>query len=132
MQKMKLEKNKNYIDNYCWRCRVTSPKQDIRINIRDISVFEGMRIPLNGLYYLIYNCFLNQYTIGQSYNEILKFSDIMKIQNISQKLIIKIFRQLRQLIKLYYHKYWVHNPLGIEPAENSNSHIEIDESKVIG
>ena len=62
----------------------------------------------------------------------LNFSDIMKIQNISQNLIIKIFRQLIKLIKLYYHKYWAHNPLGTEPAENVKSRIEIDESKIIG
>ena len=91
-----------------------------------------MRIPLNGLNYLIYNCFINQYTIKQSFNEILKFLDIMKMQNISQNLIIKIFRQLRQLIKVYYHKYLEHNPLGAEPGENCKCLIEINESKVIG
>ncbi len=62
----------------------------------------------------------------------LKFSDIMEIQNISQILIIRIFRQLRHLIKAYYHKYYAYNPLGNEPAENGKSHIEIDESKAIG
>ena len=62
---MKLEKNSTYIDNVCWRCRSKSSKYDIRKNIRQGSIFETIRIPLNGIYYLIYKykCFLNQYNI---------------------------------------------------------------------
>ena len=65
-KEMKLEKSNLYIDNYCWRCRSSNPKHDIRINIRAGSFYEGMKIPLNGLYYLINNCFINQYTINCS------------------------------------------------------------------
>ena len=86
LKEMKLEKNNLYIDKYCWRCRAFNPKYDIRINLRAESFYEGMRIPLNGLYYLIYNCFINQYTINRSYNEMEKFTNLMKMQKVSKKL----------------------------------------------
>ena len=86
LKEMKLEKNNLYIDKYCWRCRAFNPKYDIRINLRAESFYEGMRIPLNGLYYLINNCFINQYTINRSYNEMEKFTNLMKMQKVSKKL----------------------------------------------
>ena len=55
----------------------------------------------------------------------------MKIKNINQNLIKKIFRQIRQIIKVYYHKYSAYNPLGTEFNDNGKSLIEINESKVI-
>ena len=62
----------------------------------------------------------------------LKFSEHLKINNISQNLIIKIFREIRQKIKIYYHTLWSRTELGLEPAENGKARIEIDESKLIG
>ena len=129
---MKLEKNNLYIDKYCWRCRAFNPKYDIRINLRAESFYEGMRIPLNGLYYLIYNCFINQYTINRSYNEMEKFTNLMKMQKVSKKLIITIYRKLRKKIKDFYHDIWSNTMLGSEPDDSGKSRIEIDENKIIG
>ena len=129
---MKLEKSNLYIDNYCWRCRSSNPKHDIRINIRAGSFYEGMRIPLNGLYYLINNCFINQYTINRSYHEMEKFTNLMKIQKVSKKLIITIYHKLRKKIKNYYHGTWSNSMLGCEPDDSGKSRIEIEESKIIG
>ena len=92
---MQLVKNEHYIDKYCWRCKSNTQKHDNKINIRTESLFEGMRLPLNALYFLIYHCFLNHYSINNSYKEMLKFSEHLKINNISQNLIIKIFREIR-------------------------------------
>ena len=47
-------------------------------------------------------------------------------------MIIKIFRQIKHKIKLYYHSLWSLIELGLEPIEDSKARIEIDESKVIG
>ena len=84
------------IDKYCWRCKSNAPKHNNKINIRTESLFEGMRIPLNGLYFLIRHGFLNQYSKKVSYKEMLKFWECIKINSISQYLIIKIFRKIRQ------------------------------------
>ena len=61
-----------------------------------------------------------------------KFSEHLKINNTSQNVIIKIFREIRQKIKKYYHTLWSHTELGLEPAENGKARIEIDESELIG
>ena len=89
-KEMNIEKFLTYIDKYCWRCRSNGPKHDIKINIKIGSFFESMRVPLNALYYLIYNCFLNQFSINRAYNEMVNFSNILETGTISQHLIIKI------------------------------------------
>ena len=90
---MQLVKNEQYIDKYCWRCKSNAPKHDNKINIRTEFLFEGMRIPLNGLYFLIYHCFLNHDSINASYQEMLKFTEGIKINNISQKLDYKFLEK---------------------------------------
>ena len=129
---MQLVQNKQYIDKYGWRCKSNAPKYYNTINIRTQFLFEGRRIPLNGLYFLIYHCLLNHQSINSSYQEMLKFCEGIKINNISQNLIIKIFREIRQKIKIYYHILQSTTELGIEPTENGKARIEIDESKAIG
>ena len=36
---MKMEYNKQYIDNYCYRCRNKNPIHYIKVNIRNNSIF---------------------------------------------------------------------------------------------
>ena len=48
---MQLFKNEQNIDKYFWQCKSNAPKHDNKINIRTKSLFDGMRIPLNGLYF---------------------------------------------------------------------------------
>ena len=60
-----------------------------------------------------------------------EFCNIVKITKISFNLIIKTFRIIRNKIRIYYHRFWSTNQLGIEPAENGKSRIEFDESKII-
>ena len=42
---MILESNKNYMDEKMWRCRSKNNKHDVKINIRENSVFEFINIP---------------------------------------------------------------------------------------
>ena len=61
----------------------------------------------------------------------LKFSEGIKFNYISQNLIIKIFRQIIQKLKVYYHLLWPIKELGLEPTEDDKLRIEIDQNKVI-
>lgn len=98
-KEMVLEKNTIYIDHYCWRCRSNAPKHDIRVNIRNDSKFENIRVPLNALYYMIYQCFLNRYSINKTYIEMKNFAEIMTISKISKKLDYKDILRTSQYYK---------------------------------
>ena len=60
------------------------------------------------------------------------FTNLMKMQKVSKKLIITIYRILQKKIKNYYHGTWSNSMLGCEPDDSGKSRIEIDESKIIG
>ena len=62
----KLEYNKQYIDNYYFRCRNKSPNHDIKENIRKNSIFSDIKIPINVIYNLLFNCFLKNIGINKS------------------------------------------------------------------
>ena len=129
---MNLEKNLQYIDDYVFRCRVNNPNHDIKINLSKNSIFENIKLNINTIHYLIYNCFLENYSLDTPYTRIHNFCDILNNPKPNKHSIARLFRILRNKIKIYYHKQWKNEPLGIEPAENRKSRIEIDESKVIG
>ena len=46
--------------------------------------------------------------------------------------IIKLFRKLRDCIRLRYHKTWNNEQMGLEPDITGVSRLEIDESSIIG
>ena len=56
----------------------------------------------------------------------------LQIPNVSNKVIIKLYRILRGKIKNSFHNFWKQNPLSLEPAEDGHTGIEIDESSKIG
>ena len=128
---MKLEKNLQYIDDYFFRCRSNSPKHDMKINFRKNSIFENIKLNINTIHYLIYNCFLENYSLDTAYTRIHNFCDILNNHKQNKHTIVRLFRILKNKIKIYYHTKRKNEPLGIEPAENGKSRIEIDESKVI-
>ena len=129
---MKLEKNSQYIDEYVFRCRSKYPNHDIKINLRKNSIFENIKLDINTIHYLIYKCFLENYSLDTTYTRIHNFCDILNNPKPNKHTIVKLFRILRNKIKIYYHTQWKNEQLGIEPAENGKSRIEIDKSKVIG
>ena len=63
---MIMEYNKQYIDNYCFRCRSKSPNHEIKENIRKNSIFSEIKIPINVIYNLLFNCFLKNIGINKS------------------------------------------------------------------
>ena len=132
---MNLEKNLQYIDDYVFRCRANNPNHDIKINLRKNSIFENIKLNINTIHYLIYKCFLENYSLDTTYTRIHNFCDILNNPKPNKHTIVRLFRILRNKIKIYYkiyyHTQWKNEPLGIEPAENGKSRIEIDESEIM-
>ena len=62
---MTLQKNKQYIDRFCFRCRGKTPNHDIKENIRNNSIFNDIKIPINVIYNLLFNCFSLIYRFHQ-------------------------------------------------------------------
>ena len=127
---MKMEYIKQYIDNYCYRCK--SPIHDIKIKIRNNSIFSDITIPINVIYYLLYNCFFKNIGTNKSYIYNGEFCSKLVSPKTTFNTIIKFSRILREKIRMKYHKIWNETPLGIEPDDTGVSRIEIAESTIIG
>ena len=69
-QQMKLENNKNYMDEKVWQCRSKVNNHDTKKNIRENSVFEYINIPLPILYFLTFYCFTEKYSLDKSFLEV--------------------------------------------------------------
>ena len=131
-KKMNLVNSNETVDKKIWRCRGNSPIHDIKIGLRSGSIYENIRVPLNTIYYLTFFCFLKNLSIRRTKNEINNFCNIMGQSTPNEKTIIKIFRKLRNKIKIYHHKIWNQNLLGSEPEEDGKPRVEIDETELIG
>ena len=129
---MKLVSNNKYIDNYAWRCRGTIPSHDITINIRKDSIFEDIKAPIEVLYYLTFKLFLNNKSINSSLDKAKEFCKVLKKPDVSNKLIIKFYRKLRNIIKNKFHMMWKRQPLALEPTDQGYPEIEIDKTSIIG
>lgn len=55
---MAMLSNKDTIDNYYWRYRGTQSIHVHKFNTRINSIFEGFKVALNTLYYLLFNRFV--------------------------------------------------------------------------
>jgi len=129
---MSLVSNNKFIDNYSWRCRGNFPAHDITINIRKDSIFEDIRAPINVLYYLAFKLFLNNIGINKSLEKANEFCKVLKIHNVSNKLIIKFYRKLRNKIKKSFYLMWQRSPMALEPTDQGYPAVEIDETSIIG
>ena len=118
---MKNKCNIQYINKHVWRCRSSNQLHDIKKDISCDSIFESIKVPINVIYYLTFNCFLEHYSLNQIYISNENFWSIMGTFNILWNLILK-----------YYHKKWNESKLGSEPVDGGVSRIEIDESEIIG
>lgn len=130
--KMKFEKKAQYFYNYVWRCRSLNPSHDIKLNIRTKSLFADIRIPLNVIYYLTFKYFITKMSINKTTVHIKEFCATLGLHHITNKLVIKLFRILRNKIKIAFHAKWRNSPLGLEPAENGHPSVEINISSIIG
>ena len=101
---MTMVNTKDTIDNKYWRCMGKEPAHDQKINIRINSIFEGFKVQLNTLYYLLFHCFVKNYSIKKAYCETSYFCKVMNQPKPCLKTIVKIFRAFRTKIKEYYHK----------------------------
>lgn len=130
---MKLEKNTQYMDNYCWRCRSKNPQHDIKYNIRkNLFFFENIKIPLSLIYYLSFKCFIENMSTNKSLTNSEELCKKLHIPNTTHKSIIKLFRLLRNRIKISFHLQWNRTKLALDPAENGHPSVEIDETALIG
>lgn len=125
-EQMKLEKNKQYLDNYCWRCRSKNPQHDIKYNIRKNSIFENIKIPLSLIYYLSFKCFIENMSTNKSLTNSEELCKKLHIPNTTHKSKIKLFRLLRNRIKISFHLQWNRTKLALDPAENGHPSVEID------
>ena len=67
---MILESNINYMDEKVWRCRSKINKHDVKINIRENSVFQFINITLPVIYLITFYFFTEKYSIEKSFIEI--------------------------------------------------------------
>ena len=56
---MKIVNEKTFLDKICFRCCKRTPKHDVKISIRKNTFLENLRINMITLYFLIFDCFLN-------------------------------------------------------------------------
>ena len=129
---MILESNKNYLDGKVWRCRSKIDKHDVKVNIRENSVFEYINIPLPNIYFLIIYCFIEKYSIDKSYIEIKDNQNLFGDKNCTKNSISKLYSLLRERIKNSMHKIWKNNMMGDNITEKGYPVFEIDESEIIG
>ena len=129
---MKIENNNSFLDKIMFRCRSKNPSHDIKINIRKDSIFENVRMSLVSIYFLIYECFINNKSIAKSYIEYQEFKNHINVDSISQIIISKLYSILRTQIRKTMHANWSINMLGENISTGGVPRLEIDESKIIG
>ena len=129
---MILQKNKQYLDRFCFRCRSKAPPHDVKVNIRKNSIFSDIKIPINVIYNLTFNCFLKNMGINKSYIKIHIFCKKLGVSQTNSASIIKLFRILKYFIRINFHKKWESEQMNIEPDISGISRLEIDQSSIIG
>ena len=129
---MHLTNNKNFKDKICWRrTKKGNNSHDIKINIRNGSIFSLMKCDLRILYFIIFNNFTKNNSVNATFRNCKEFCKDLKLETISRKYIGKIFNIIRHKIMENTHSYWNNNYMGMVPGVDGKSRIEIDESKLI-
>ena len=83
------------------------------------------------LFFLIFDCFINKLSANKAMIEFKNFQEQIDVDNVSISNTQKLFRVLRNKIKIKMHNDWKNNPLATEPYSDGISRVEIDESKII-
>ena len=109
---MQVSKSKDYIDGIYLRCRKQNPKHDIKISIRKDSFIEKVRIDIVTIYFLLYECYLFNKSINNTYIEYDEFIKHINVKKITEKNISLFFQIIRNKIKQLMHKEWSNNKLG--------------------
>lgn len=108
------------------------PAHGITINIRKDSIFEDIGSLINAPYYLAFKLFLNNIGINKSLDKTNEFCKVLKITNVSNKLIIKFYRKLRNKIGKTFHLIWKRSPMALEPIDQGYPTVEIYETSIVG
>ena len=83
---MKLFENKSYVDGCVWRClKKGNIKHDIKQNIRTNSIFENVKTDIRILYFILFENFINNFSINTVYNNCKEFSRDIGIKFISSR-----------------------------------------------
>ena len=98
-----FQKNKQYLDRFCFRCRSKAQPHDVKLNIRKNSISD-IKIPINIIYILSFNYFLKNMGINKSYIENSYFLKNLVVPQTNTASIIKLFRILRDCIGKNFQK----------------------------
>ena len=96
---MKMVEHKASIDNLIWRCHKRLPPHDIKINIRNGSIFEGLQIKITVLYFLLYFCFIENMSINESVSKCNGFCVQVGETNTTAQSVSKFYAQVRSRLR---------------------------------
>ena len=124
---MNLTDNVNYKD--IWRCvKKMNDKHDIKINIRNNSIFENViKTDIRLLYFILLEYYVLNIPINIVYRNCKEFSKDISIDSVSRSCLSKRYCIIRTKIMENMHKKWNLNLMGLEPCSDGKSKIEIDE-----
>ena len=72
---MKSVNEKTFLDKVCFRCCKCSPKHDVKNSIRKNTFLENIRINMIALYFLIFDCFINNLSANKAFIEFKNFKN---------------------------------------------------------
>ena len=116
---MNLVNIKKRIDGKIWRCKKKGLEpHDIKVNIRNNSIFSNFKTDIRILYFLLFYNFVENKSVKDSYLNCKELSKQLKIGKVTKRIVSKFFNTIRIKIKNKMHKTWAENKLGIEPGPN--------------
>ena len=120
--------NVNYKDGCVWRyVKKGNVKHDIKINIRNNSIFENeIKTDIRFLYFILLENYILNILINTVYRNCKEFSKGISIEPVSRNCLGKIYYIIRNKIMQNMHKKGDLNPMGQEPCSDGKSKIEID------
>ena len=113
---------KNYLDQ----------PHDIKINVRENSLFEKINIPSPILYFLLIYCFREKFSVEKTYIEITENNNLFEGKTCSNNSISKAYNLIRNKLKNKMHYEWKDHLMDDNNSDDGFSVFEIDESKIIG
>ena len=123
---MNLINNKNFKDKVCWRfIKKGNNSHDVKINIRNGSIFSQMKCDLRILYFIIFNNFTKNNSVNATFINCKEFCKDLKLETISRSYIGKIFNIIRHNIMENTHVYQNNYYMGMESGVDGKAGIEI-------
>ena len=108
---MNITNENTFLDRICFRCKRTNPKHDTKVSIRKNSIFEDIKIDLISIYFIIYECIINNISSNKAKVEFNEFKKHIEVRETSIQNINKLYRIVRNTIKKKFHANWKNEPL---------------------